>query len=513
LNSRFVPLTVQKVTDLELTPISSSLLEGLPAPANDAPYELTERERMLMAQGTPAWLAETACRIQETMCGMRETKRLEREASWLRLVPQPLLRPLAEFLLTLGRLIDSRTVFEVGSCAWNFQMLRATSVSRTSREVTRALGHPPRGVTLYVSHQWGGGIQHFIDDRAAEFRLADRDLLIAVPMGRASTVAALLAPNGVKELEKRARLDFADDPQNLGRLFRALNIEVVELQSAAGWSYRILEQLPKACRAGATPYRVMLHDYLPLCPHGLVDGALFYCGERGLEQCVACMRSPRDDARNVHLDIVVDDAIDILHWRSAYESLLSGADRLIAMSKDTADRFERYFDGVKVEARPPVETIEARCVTPTPGQGTRRKIAVIGFIQLHKGLGVLLDCAREALSRALPLDFVIVGYTSDDDATRAAEISVTGRYAEDEVFKLLEAERPDLIFLPSIWPETHLYTLSIAMATGLPVAVFDFGAQAARLKEAGAPALLLSPDLAKRPDLINEALLGFRFAH
>lgn len=383
------------------------------------------------------------------------------------------------------------------------------SLSRTMREVTRSFGHPPRGVTLFVSHQWGGGIQRFIDERAAEFRSAGRDLLVAVPVKPASTLATLLAPNGIKPLEKRARFDFAQNPQAVARLLRALNIESVEVQSAAGWSYKILERLPEACRSAGIAYRVMLHDYLPLCPHGFVDHDLFYCGERGLEQCALCLQTPRDDARNVHPDLIENDTIDIERWRVAYGSLLSGAERITAVSHDTAARFERYFQGIQVEVRPPAEMIEKRCVNPAPCRGPRRKIVAIGFLQLHKGIDILLACAADARERVLPLDYAVVGHTTKDDAARAGQITITGRYNEEDVFDLLKAERPDLIFLPSIWPETYLYTLSIALATGLPVAVFDLGAQAARLKEAGAPALFLSPNLANRPDLINDALLDY----
>jgi glycosyltransferase involved in cell wall biosynthesis len=105
----------------------SSLLETLPSPANDARYELTERERMLMAQGAQSWLADTVRAMQETMRVMQEELSREREASWLRLVPRPLLRPLAEFLLTMGRRIGSRTISEIGLRTWNFQKLRATA--------------------------------------------------------------------------------------------------------------------------------------------------------------------------------------------------------------------------------------------------------------------------------------------------------------------------------------------------------------------------------------------------
>ena len=42
------------------------------------------------------------------------------------------------------------------------------------------------------------------------------------------------------------------------------------------------------------------------------------------------------------------------------------------------------------------------------------RVCVIGAIGIHKGYQVLLDCARDAAERRLPLEFVVVGHTIDD---------------------------------------------------------------------------------------------------
>jgi glycosyltransferase involved in cell wall biosynthesis len=48
---------------------------------------------------------------------------------------------------------------------------------------------------------------------------------------------------------------------------------------------------------------------------------------------------------------------------------------------------------------------------------------------------------------------------------------------------LLGREAPHAVFLPSVWPETWCYTLSHAIASGLPVAAFDIGAMGERLRQ------------------------------
>lgn len=46
----------------------------------------------------------------------------------------------------------------------------------------------------------------------------------------------------------------------------------------------------------------------------------------------------------------------------------------------------------------------------------------------------------------------------------------------------MENNNIDIVFIPSIWPETFSYTTSEAMMMGLPVACFDMCAPAERVK-------------------------------
>ena len=134
-------------------------------------------------------------------------------------------------------------------------------------------------------------------------------------------------------------------------------------------------------------------------------------------------------------------------------------------------------------------------------------MAVIGAIGPHKGAQVLLGSVRAAYRAKRPLTFVVVGYTCMDRAFRRfPNCTITGAYRDDQVFDILFGHRPDLVFLPSIWPETFCFTLSIALDTGLPVAVFDIGAQAQRVRAAGLANGVLPLSLAERPAALNTAL-------
>jgi glycosyltransferase involved in cell wall biosynthesis len=121
---------------------------------------------------------------------------------------------------------------------------------------------------------------------------------------------------------------------------------------------------------------------------------------------------------------------------------------------------------------------------PRAGSGLRR-VAVIGAIGVDKGFNVLLACARDAALRRLNLEFVVVGFTENDEALLDTQrVFITGMFAPGEAVALIRAQAADLAFLPSIWPETWCYALSDAWAGGLPAAVFDIGTPPARVRAA-----------------------------
>ena len=134
----------------------------------------------------------------------------------------------------------------------------------------------------------------------------------------------------------------------------------------------------------------------------------------------------------------------------------------------------------------------------------RIRVALIGAIGRRESYRILLACARDARARRLPLEFVVIGYTENDAALlKTGRVFITGRYTEAEAPHLLRREQPDVLWLPSVWPETWCYTLDHALSTGLPVAAFDLGAIAERLRSTQTGALM---PLALSAQQINDRL-------
>ncbi|MGU3469339.1 glycosyl transferase, partial [Methylobacterium sp. C33D] len=219
--------------------------------------------------------------------------------------------------------------------------------------------------------------------------------------------------------------------------------------------------------------------------------------------------------------------------RAAFGAFLAGAARVFAPSSDTAARIRAVYPDLAVTVRPHVEPDRSVRATALQRPGRVRRVAVLGAISLPEGGLLLQALATDARKRDLPLHFAIVGYSdpaltgdlegagvtetgrySTDDPTldrvaqAALQIADTDRHWEDdETLDLVTQIATDLVLLPSIWSETYAYALTLALRTGLPVAAFDLGAPAERLR--GTPnGHLLSYALASDPTACNDRLLA-----
>jgi glycosyltransferase involved in cell wall biosynthesis len=269
----------------------------------------------------------------------------------------------------------------------------------------------------------------------------------------------------------------------------------------------MIERLAEAC---GVRYSVVLHDYVAVCPQiNLINDSGKYCGEEGNTQCHRCLSVMKDQPRAIHADIADPGRLNIVAWRKMYGRLLDHAEGVSAPSVDTKERVLHYFADLDIDVVPHTEDlshIPNLAVSPAPGQNVR--VGIIGAIGPHKGSRVLLECARDAMQRDLPLEFVVIGYTDIDRELEQAKVTITGRYNEAQISEILAAQRIHIAFLPSVWPETYCYTLSVALAGKIPTCVFDLGAQAERL--AHVPhSRLLQIKRADDPGYLNDEILKF----
>ena len=379
---------------------------------------------------------------------------------------------------------------------------------RRTDEVRWVQDRRKAGAIVMISHGRGGGVDRHLRERAAEIAaLGLRPILIEPApddensdrrgMGSRCCVLSDGQP-GVTDLPyPNLRFALPDELDVVVALLRAEPVRRVEIHHLLGHAPEIAGLSDRL----GVPTTVHIHDYAWLCPRiSLLGREGHHCSEPVPEACDTCV-----DGLGSPKNMPVDAAA----LRRNSGAIFARADRIIVSCQDVADRIRRHFPEVVPEIKPWAVVSNLTDVgspmklRPRSGAAT---IGIVGAIGPEKGFDVLLACARDAARRKLPLRFVLVGYSSDDDRLmRTGAAFVTGRFAEGEATELLHAHAAEFGFVPSVVPETWCYALSNLWGAGLRVAAFNLGAQAERIRAAGGGLLL---PLGSAAAAINDALLA-----
>ena len=358
----------------------------------------------------------------------------------------------------------------------------------------RAQRRPARAV-LIITHDMGGGVERQVRTRVAALHAAGLAPILLRSDPRQRGICRV--EDGAGRRFPNLRFVLPDERAALARLLAAQRPAHVELHHLLGHDHAILV----LCRELGVPLDIHVHDYAAFCPRiSLIGPERRYCGEPDAVHCESCIA---DCGRNDEQDI----SVAALRARSAAD--LAAARRIVAPSRDTAARIARHFPAIAPDATAWDDAARAPGARRAPRR-EKMRIVVIGAIGTEKGFEVLLAAARDAAWRALPLEFVVVGYTVDDARLLATGAAfVTGEYQAAELPALLAAQDADLAWIPSIWPETWCFTLSEAWRAGLAAVVFDIGAPAERIRAHGGGLIL---PLGLPPGSFNNTLLTRRVA-
>ena len=365
-------------------------------------------------------------------------------------------------------------------------MRRNIDIARLQKECGR------RSSVLLVQHDAGGGVGRVVRERAEAFE-ADGLCVVAI---RPTSSGCGLEAGGKPGSFPALKFDLPSELPLLLMLLRSIRVQLIEWHHLVGHASTIRHLHTEL----GVPYEIFIHDHVWFCPRiSLLDGQGRYCGEPDVVGCVRCI-----DRWGSYLgeDITVPQLLK----RSRTE--LSYARRLMAPTHDTARRLERHFPGLAVDVTP-LENDAALSMLPkfpVKSGAHSLKICVVGGISRWKGFDFLLAVARDVRKRGLPIEFVLVGHSPDDDALISNGIAVTGEYQEQDVGDLIKAQSPDLGFISSIAPETWCYALSQIWRAGLDVVCFDLGAQGERVRQSGRGAVF---PLGVPPEMFADLILRY----
>lgn len=238
-----------------------------------------------------------------------------------------------------------------------------------------------------------------------------------------------------------------------------------------------------------------VHDFSLFCPrpHLLESPELRFCHySRDAGRCARCLA--------VDWQLPPDFQQD---RRALAHRLLLAAAAVVYPSDFLRRRHLELFPGIPPERQRVVEPVGPLELEPLPaGDGLTgssmpvRHVAYIGQVVPHKGALVFEEVIRRMAPAFPALRWSAYGGGDPELLLRLRRISgtrVRGYYRSGSLIEHLRRDRVDLALLLSIVPESYSLALSECLAAGVPVAAFDHGAIAERLRRHGG-GLLVEPE-------------------
>lgn len=353
---------------------------------------------------------------------------------------------------------------------------------------------------LMVCHHRGGGTERHLQEDSQRLQEEGKGVFYLRP-DRGNPDRVRIAHPACRQLMNQKPFELAHIKQ-LAAALKELRITRIHSHGLVDFSAEAPKHLLSLAQALNIPLHVDIHDYKVICPRiNLVDNDGLYCNEPDETSCNACLTKNGNEF----------GVSDIRKWRTMHRRVLMAAEAIWVPDEDVAQRLLRYYPEIKCHVAPH-ESLDLTAVSvrrPNLHPDEHLRVVVIGGISKIKGYHVLLAAAKDAQKKRLPIKFIVMGYSLNDRMLEKAGVQVTGRYQENESEYLLHSLMPHAVWLPSVWPETYSYTLSLAIKNGYPVFAFNLGAIGRRLRESGKVDMLWPLSMAKKPIKINERLMKY----
>ena len=323
----------------------------------------------------------------------------------------------------------------------------------------------------YFYHNLGGGIEHYTN-KFINTRCADSSLfLIKYDIYLKKYILTVRW----QKIEYSAVFDNISD---LSTIFASQKIDEIIVSSLVSYPdvLNTLKQILKLKKNTGAKLTLLTHDYFPICPvFVLVDYENNNCSFSENKDCDTCYKN--------HKNILPYIAIDtsVYCWRTRWSEFLNECDSIIVFSNSSKSILEASFGSLKqIEIIPHrVDYIEA--INKNTKTTKTLNIGFLGNFNNYKGLNIIKDMIIIIRKERKNIRLKLFGTTVHPVKDRFLEI--TGSYNPKDLPRLTLEHDIDIFFIPSIWPETFSYTTQEVIEMDMPIACFDLGAPAERVKE------------------------------
>ena len=365
---------------------------------------------------------------------------------------------------------------------------------------------------LHISHSWGGGLAQWIDDFANADKGTRHYILKSIGDWDAhgKSLALYEHPDGGEPLGwwtlARPILSTARHHHEYRAILKNIiddyAIDTIIASTVIGHSLDALRT--------DLPTLVVCHDFYPACPvlYASFGGPCESCEAPRLTRCLT--ENPE------HRYFRAEPADNWLQMRSAYARLLRERDLPVVAPGNAVGRrmaliapeLAKQQITVVPHGLPPSLTTSLREMRPSRPPQKQLRVLVPGSLQAHKGPDILRALIGDP---RVNVHFYLLGCGDDGREFEGQEgVTITERYAREELASHLAQISPDLGLLLSTVPETFSYTLAELQAARIPVIATNIGAFAERVRD-GNTGWLVPPNAGKVAQTLSQ-LAGNRAA-
>lgn len=342
-----------------------------------------------------------------------------------------------------------------------------------------------RPVHLIIDHDLGGGANAYRNNKLAEWQAED-----AIAICLTFQISKLAYILSIRWRGQRLNYSTCDESQLLEAL-SDLRLSSIVFNNAVSFSEptRIPALLTMLKQATQARLSILLHDYFSICPTiYLLDHEGKFCNIPHPSRCAECLASR-------HYLFATFYQGSICAWRACWGSLLQLADEIIAFSESSASLLRKAYPESDCWAAIQVRPHRLEDAAGPPLQHLSRRglvIGVVGQIGVHKGAHVVRDLADQIHREAAPERIVVIGGL--ECQVNGEIVRQTGRYEKHELRRRIQESGANIMLFPSICPETFSHVCAELIQLDLPIACFDLGAQAERIRAYLKGTLLTSQD-------------------
>lgn len=238
--------------------------------------------------------------------------------------------------------------------------------------------------------------------------------------------------------------------------------------------YEILESLIRIKKQKKIELIMLLHDLFFVCPAiNMLDSDGKFCGIASARKCEKCAaENPYNHYANYS---------QMKKYRAKWGEFLHECSKIIAFSTNTEEIFKQVYGDVQTLTVIPHTVSFLPSIAKESKTTTTFNIGLLGVLNKHKGLDIIREMLELIEKNKLDIRIILIG--SCDELQNNEHFFKTGKYTTEELPRLVSMLDIDVFFISSIWPETFSYTTAEIMELHYPLASFDIGAPAERIKK------------------------------